>query len=530
MESEERHESHDNGEDHVDEEVRPYYSGMWPRQNEDWHEAFWSIQRARPFLHTLDRIRNGQARSVKQIELDKKKMEDYLVLTKLRGVQKFNYYAENWTEKELAETLGVVPVDSIRRVIRKAVNVGDRVQAVKPLAYEGGPFIHKGASGVVKKAELDRKQYIGISWDGSDKVTGAEKHEITKAPLYGVVALASRPDNCRWPALSKSNRCDKFLLATLVPDDASGRMNLRKGYLHNTVALEDTFKLHWFIVVSKTITYTGVTTYFLRYEDYTQKPLDDQCSFWFKATNKTCFTLESCAVRGGFVGVTQPPDPKIRDPVMRLYEGAVEAHLKTFVFRSLGQAALEERVEEVNVYAIGGRNVAVKWSPNVGKVRIWTKRDEDKKWVTLDEVGGYSEPSAWIFTAKTRDPIRICVAPILLRHFFDRLKFGEWTRFGGLVSDKVEFPDDDLSETSSLISSSSDSSATLPLPTALSGSDSSRSKSTSRTAVTPKSTSRSALKSSSPKSSHAKSITPKSQAKSSTPKSSQPKSTPKTLT
>lgn len=415
--------------------------GQWPSDHEEWEDAFWGIQHSPPFAGPLGTF-NGNIRTFKEGNIVKQIQDGRVVMTPTKIEEKL-------TEEHFAE-MDMLPFAKMRRATCTDWKVGDTAAATKNLTYSCGPVISKGSFGRVMKVHLDRKEFMGIIWDKApNHLLCTLRAETMKAPIYGVLCLADRPLECRWPSLEERPRDHSYIRLSLAKDDANMRVLLRQGIWTNTVAFENTHREHFYVVLSGDK---------LMYEDYVGRQMDEKCSFRMRSMDKYSFRLESCLERGQYVGVIIPPKRPMMLPVMRTFKDDGSEGFKratTFMFQKMVDPTLCDNVKEVEAFSIGGRNVAVRWAPNVGKVRIWKK--QDRGWSHVHDVGGACDPCASVIEVDGPEPVRVCVAPVTLRHLFDRIQFGEWKRFCGNVSEWVDMPE--MSEDDS---DSSESSVGLP--------------------------------------------------------------------
>eukprot|EP00397_Hematodinium_sp_SG-2012_P025400 GEMP01026533.1.p1 GENE.GEMP01026533.1~~GEMP01026533.1.p1 ORF type:complete len:633 (+),score=106.08 GEMP01026533.1:157-2055(+) len=410
---------------------KTFHTGQWPKDDENWLDAFFGINRAPIFRDTIARMFRGEIPS-DTIAMESRRNNWDFARKRFRGITLFAYPREVQKSVEELRKLGIQPVEKLKRVISLDWNVGDRVEAVKDISYNGGAVITKGSVGVLVKEHLDRQEYMGVIFDQmKDQLLGAQPHEIMKEAMLGAMCFAKRPESCRWPILHELYQGD-YLRPTMHEEDASLRLRFRMGFIDNTVALEHTHKANVYICLNNKEVQFG---------DYHGRQLDNNCSFWVKRVSDYVFRLESCYARHSYLGVTQPLDPMAVRPAVLLMENNASSAFKeatAFMFKKTGESAFCEQVYTVEAYHLGGQNIAVTWSPNVGKVRIWMQ--QKRRWLKVQDTGGREQPCAWVFALDELDPVRVCVAPHTLRHFFNDVNKGEWTRFGGNVSDWVDIP------------------------------------------------------------------------------------------
>merc|ERR1712224_275073 len=77
-------------------------------------------------------------------------------------------------------------------------------------------------------------------------------------------------------------------------------------------------------------------------------------------------------------------------------------------------------IEKVDAYAVGDDTVGVKWFPDVGPVRIWSKSPVDEEWEELETTVGYNRTATVIRNIDfVTHPHLFLVAPMHRRHFFE---------------------------------------------------------------------------------------------------------------
>jgi len=355
---------------------------------------------------------------------------------------------KNITEEQRKET-GQLEYDFVTAWCNNTWFIGDRVEATRDYLYDDGNRAMVGDGGTLIRLEMDRKEFCGIKWDSHPTFIRACKlADLIKRPLRVMLGNAKN-FNYRWPSMRHYDDDDRIEV-TKFSNEGYLPLKMVPGYEEDTIALEN---------YNKSGHYIGLPSdqhSYLRFIDYSDKPIDEAVSFCPKPVpgDKSKMRLETCNKKRYYVGVCVPGSAMV-SPYLQVYSNDMSQAFKdasNLVITGLGESD-RVRVTRVNLFWIGGLNIGVRWYPNVGKVQIYWQ--QERSWIKGEICGSRDTPSAAVFTLPFEGQTRVCVFPNELRHLAkDALPRKEWARLGGVTSEWVDvkgFPkeqDDDATSVS----------------------------------------------------------------------------------
>lgn len=340
----------------------------------------------------------------------------------------------------------VMTFDALNQVAMRDLRLGDRI-----ICHENemlGPMsVPKGTVGTVIKGQgsLEYRKGAVALWDErvgdvlgragpgefAYKGHGLVKREsVHKQPVLCCLSWAKRCDTCQWPAMPPV--VGKHIDMT-IKGQHTARVKVLTG-LHTKkkcISLEMALKPDHYICAGL----DGYPRIELRPVGNKRKTheFDETASWMVKKRDKA----------GIFVGLESVFRPGWFLSASVLHEGIVmECYRKDNLFREAttmvvlkgDESNWLQGVEHVEAFVVGDDSFAVRWKPDVGKVRIWTQTQSDPTWIELANTDGKN--CVTIITGmNVIEPHKFLVAPLERRHFFESaLKENLFTLIGARVN------------------------------------------------------------------------------------------------
>lgn len=337
-------------------------------------------------------------------------------------------------DEERPDDATVVTFDDIDRLAIHKYRIGDRL-AMRVDAVNGPMILQKGEKGTVVKGGADFRRGAIVQWDEKPEdvlgrvapgqfayeghgllPTGQKNHKIVrKEALVCAMAVLKRTESCRWPTTPIRQGKEVSMISGL-PD---ARVKIVPG-LHpkKCVSLEIALRPDHYICAFEEPPYARIiwrrTENFLKESE--RKEFDEQASWIVSKRDKLYVAFESMFRPGWFLA------QNLGAGTITMERMQINQQFKektTMVITGGSEPENWMSINKVKAFAVGDDTVGVQWVPDVGHVRIWCRKPDEKEWEELETTMGYGRTSAVIRGIDfISQPMLFLVAPMHRRHFF----------------------------------------------------------------------------------------------------------------
>lgn len=359
----------------------------------------------------------------------KEKVKHTLSFKDLRPVPCEEFRPDDWD---------VVTFDDVERIAIGRYRVGDRL-AAKEDAIVGPLVLQKGDKGTIVKGAADFRRGAIVQWDESPHdilgrvapgqfaykghgILPTEKKKenaraVRKESIICSVAWLKRTESCRWPTTPVRDGKEVPMISGLP----NARLKLIPGLLSNKkcISIEIALRPDHFICAAEEPPYARVKW---RPEKGTVKAsvlkeFDETASWQVVKRDKGLYVAFESMFRPGWFLSANTAGATITMERIRIAQNFKDN--TTMVVTEGSEPENWRSIEKVDAYAVGDDTVGVKWFPDVGPVRIWSKTPVDEEWEELETTHGYNKTATVIRGIDfVTHPHLFLVAPMHRRHFF----------------------------------------------------------------------------------------------------------------
>lgn len=340
-------------------------------------------------------------------------------------------------EESRPDDLEVTTFDEVERLAIARYRIGDRL-AANDVVIMGPLILQKGEKGTVVKGGADFRRGAVVQWDEKPEdclgrvapgqfayeghallPTGKNNSKIVrKEAIVCSIAWLKRTESCQWPTTPIRQGKEVSMISGLP----QARVKIVPG-LHKkkSVSLEIALRPEHYICAFEEPPYAriiwrpakGTTKESIR----VQKDFDESASWNVVKRDKGMYVaFESIFRPGWFLAANQSGQTVTME---RIRQGQLFKDNTTMVLTNGAEPENWIAIEHVDAFAVGDDTVAVKWSPDVGHVRIWSRTPDEQEWEELETTTGYGRTATVIRHIDfVKKPHQFLVAPMHRRHFF----------------------------------------------------------------------------------------------------------------
>jgi hypothetical protein len=148
-----------------------------------------------------------------------------------------------------------------------------------------------------------------------------------------------------------------------------------------------------------------------------RKEYDETASWTLVKRDKGLYVAFESMFRPGWFLSANPSGDTVT--MERVRHGQHFKDMTTMVITGGAEPENWRGIDHVDAFAVGDDTVGVRWSPDVGHVRIWAKTPLDQEWEEMETTRGYHQTATVIRGIDfCTQPYLFLVAPMHRRHFF----------------------------------------------------------------------------------------------------------------